>query len=220
MAGAGVDAHIVYHLDPILKAKLGKLAYWAGGGKQFLRRLEEFEVEVNGKKHHCSFALISKVRNYGGDFEIASEVRLEDEEFEVVLFEGPNPWRYVIYMAGVAVKQAARLPGVTVVSKFKDRNTALRRIWQAVNRPESAPPSPAIVAHVANARKAAKAKQRSGEQDGTKSERILALLKQPEGATLKAIMAATCGDIPRTSRLFRTAITTISQFATRAPGRA
>lgn len=114
MAGAGVDAHIVYHLDPVLKAKLGKLAYWAGGGKQFLRRLEEFEVEVNGKKHHCSFALISKVRNYGGDFEIASQVRLEDEEFEVVLFEGPNPWRYVIYMAGVAVKQAARLPGVTV----------------------------------------------------------------------------------------------------------
>jgi diacylglycerol kinase (ATP) len=114
MAGAGLDAHIVFHLDPVLKAKFGKLAYWAGGGKQFLRRLEEFEVEVNGQKHLSSFALISKVRNYGGDFEIASQVRLEDEEFEVVLFEGPNPWRYLIYLAGVAIKQAARLPGVRV----------------------------------------------------------------------------------------------------------
>jgi diacylglycerol kinase family enzyme len=114
MAGAGVDAHIVYHLDPALKAKFGKLAYWAGGGKEFLRRLEEFEVDVNGKTHRCSFALISKVRNYGGDFEIASQVRLEDEEFEVILFEGSNPWRYMIYLAGAAVKQAARLPGVTV----------------------------------------------------------------------------------------------------------
>jgi hypothetical protein len=84
-----------------------------------------------------------------------------------------------------------RLPGVIAVSKFKDRNTALRRIWQAVNRPESAPPSQNVVAHVANARKAAKGKQRPKEQDGTKSERIIALLKQPEGATLKAIMAAT-----------------------------
>jgi diacylglycerol kinase (ATP) len=114
MAGAGLDAHIVFHLDPALKAKFGKLAYWAGGGKEFLRRLDEFEVIVNGVSHLCSFALISKVRNYGGDFEIASQVRLEDEQFEVVLFEGPNPWRYMIYLAGVAAKQAARLPGVRV----------------------------------------------------------------------------------------------------------
>lgn len=114
MAGAGLDAHIVFHLNPAWKARFGKLAYWAGGGKEFFRKLEQFEVLVNGVTHLCSFALISKVRNYGGDFEIASAVRLEDEEFEVVLFEGPNPWRYLMYLAGIATKQLSRLPGVRV----------------------------------------------------------------------------------------------------------
>jgi diacylglycerol kinase family enzyme len=82
---------------------------------EFLRKLEVFHVEVDGVVHSCSFALISKVRNYGGDFEIAQQVRMDHEEFEVVLFEGANPWRYVVYLTGVALRQAARLPGVKVL---------------------------------------------------------------------------------------------------------
>ena len=115
MAGVGLDAHIVLRVDPVLKARFGKLAYWAAGMPEFLRTLEVFDVEVDGVKHSCSFALISKVRNYGGDFEIARQVRMDHEEFEVVLFEGANPWRYVVYLTGVALKQAARLPGVKVL---------------------------------------------------------------------------------------------------------
>ncbi len=115
MAGIGLDAHIVLHLNPVMKARFGKLAYWQGGLAEFLRRLEVFEVQVNGERHSCSFALISKVRNYGGDFEIAQQVRLDDDHFEVVLFEGPNPWRYLIYLTGIAVKQLKRLPGVRVL---------------------------------------------------------------------------------------------------------
>ena len=114
MAGIGLDAHIVLNLDPGLKARLGKGAYWAAGMKEFGRRLEEFDVELNGEKHACSFALISKVRNYGGDFEIAREVTLMDDEFEVVLFEGRNPFRYVLYLSGVAAKQVRKVPGVHV----------------------------------------------------------------------------------------------------------
>jgi diacylglycerol kinase (ATP) len=115
MAGAGLDAHIVMKVDPVLKARVGKLAYWAAGLPEFFRTLEVFEVEVDGQKHLCSFALISKVRNYGGDFEIAQQVRVDHEEFEVVLFEGDNPWRYIIYITGVALRQAAKMPGVKVL---------------------------------------------------------------------------------------------------------
>jgi len=115
MAGVGLDAHIVLHVDPVLKARFGKLAYWAAGMPQFLRKLEVFQVEVDGALHLCSFALITKVRNYGGDFEIAQQVRVDQDEFEIVLFEGANPWRYVVYLTGVAVRQAERLPGVKVL---------------------------------------------------------------------------------------------------------
>jgi diacylglycerol kinase family enzyme len=115
MAGAGVDAHIVLQVDPVLKARFGKMAYWAAGLPEFFRKLEVFAVEVDGVKHLCSFALISKVRNYGGDFEIAQEVRVHDEEFEVVLFEGEQAWRYLIYLTGVAIRQTAKVPGVRVL---------------------------------------------------------------------------------------------------------
>jgi diacylglycerol kinase family enzyme len=115
MAGAGLDAHVVLQVDPVLKARFGKLAYWAAGLPEFFRKLEVFIVEVDGVKHRCSFALISKVRNYGGDFEIAQEVRVDDEEFEVVLFEGEQAWRYLFYLTGVAIRQAAKIPGVRVM---------------------------------------------------------------------------------------------------------
>ena len=68
MAGAGLDAHIVYHVDGELKARVGKFAYWAAGWSMLGRRLAQIEVELCGQKRLCSFALASKVRNYGGDF--------------------------------------------------------------------------------------------------------------------------------------------------------
>jgi len=115
MAGAGLDAHIVYSLDVSLKRRFGKVAYWLAGFKQFGRKLEEFLVRVGGREYRCGFALISKVRNYGGDFEIAQAVSLLDDEFEVVLFHGRESWRYVGYLAAVAARRHGRLRGVTVL---------------------------------------------------------------------------------------------------------
>jgi hypothetical protein len=63
-----------------------------------------------------------------------------------------------------------KLPSVTPVRKFTDRKTAIRRIWLAIQKL-----SPA---------------DRAGPRD-TKTERILTLLKQPSGVTLKQVMAAT-----------------------------
>jgi diacylglycerol kinase family enzyme len=115
MAGAGLDAHIVYSLNYNLKRKLGKVAYWLAGFSQFGRTFEEFSVRINGQDYQATFALISKVRNYGGDLEIAREVTLLDDEFEVVLFQGRESWRYVKYLAAVAVKRIKGVKGVTIL---------------------------------------------------------------------------------------------------------
>jgi diacylglycerol kinase (ATP) len=115
MAGIGLDAHVVYHVSPGLKAKTGKFAYWVAGWSLLGKRLPQFEVEVDGVRRTCSFALVSKVRNYGGDFEIAREVTLLDEEFEVVLFEGQTTLSYIPYFAGMAIGKLAGLRGVTVL---------------------------------------------------------------------------------------------------------
>ena len=115
MAGAGLDAHIVYSLKASLKQRFGKAAYWLAGFSQFGRTLPEFTVRVDGREHVASFALISKVRNYGGDLEIAQEVSLLDDEFEVVLFHGSQAWRYVKYLAAVALRRHVGLKGITVL---------------------------------------------------------------------------------------------------------
>jgi diacylglycerol kinase family enzyme len=115
MAGIGLDAQVVYNVHPGLKAKTGKFAYWLAGWSLLGKRLAEFDVEICGKRRRCSFALLSKVRNYGGDFEIARSVTLLDNEFEAVLFEGPTATSYVKYFAGMALNKLAGMKGVTVV---------------------------------------------------------------------------------------------------------
>ena len=115
MAGIGLDAMIVYNIDAEMKAKLGKVAYWIGGFQQLGKKLIEFDVRVNGDTHRCSFALASRVRNYGGDLNIARQVTLFAEDFEVVLFKGANSLPYLKYFAGVLVNQLPRLSGVEVL---------------------------------------------------------------------------------------------------------
>ena len=87
MAGAGLDAHVAYHVSVRSKpARVNWRTGLPGGG--CWGAICPSSVEANGVKRHCSFALLSKVRNYGGDFEIARHVTLFDDEFEMVLFEG------------------------------------------------------------------------------------------------------------------------------------
>jgi diacylglycerol kinase (ATP) len=114
MAGAGLDAKIVFELHQGLKARIGKAAYWLSGFAQFGKTLSEFQIVSGGEARQGSFALISKVRNYGGDLQIAGEVSLLDDEFEVVLFRGSNSFRYFLYLGAVALKQHKRIEGVEV----------------------------------------------------------------------------------------------------------
>jgi len=115
MGGAGLDAKIVFDLNPQFKARAGKLAYWLTGFGHATQSVGQFEVCVDGEKHRCGFALVSRVRNYGGDLEIARGASLLHEDFEVVMFEGENPLRYLWYMFGVGMKRVQQMAGVHTV---------------------------------------------------------------------------------------------------------
>ena len=115
MAGAGLDADIVYHLALGVKSALGKAAYWMGGFAKLGSRLPEFTVEAEGRKFRAGFALAGRVRNYGGDLEIACGASLLDDEFELVLFEGSSSFTYLKYMLGVAVHRHLKMSGVTTL---------------------------------------------------------------------------------------------------------
>ena len=70
-----------------------------------------------------------------------------------------------------------QLPKVQPVSRFENRQVAVRRIWRMLSAPAgSAPPR--------RGRSEARAHR-------SKSEMVLNMLRNPEGATLKALMKAT-----------------------------
>jgi YegS/Rv2252/BmrU family lipid kinase len=114
MAGVGLDARIVYELDLDLKARLGKLAYWHGGLRQLGRSVPRFQIAVDGVERPASFALITRVRNYGGDFQIARRVKLTDPDFEIVIFENHEWHDYVRFFGSVVTNRLYSTPGVTV----------------------------------------------------------------------------------------------------------
>jgi hypothetical protein len=83
------------------------------------------------------------------------------------------------------------------VKKFTDRKTAVARVWKAIQRLDAAPaPQAADVAPKSKkSRKASKAEDGAPTtkeaREGSKKAIVLELLKRPEGASLKDIMAAT-----------------------------
>lgn len=115
MAGAGLDARIVRIVSPKVKSALGKYAYWLYAFEQVGRQLHQFRVRVNGREYVTSFALISRVRNYGGDIEIARRANLLEDHFAIVLCEGLSSSRYLKYFAGVVFNTMDRMSGVHVL---------------------------------------------------------------------------------------------------------
>jgi diacylglycerol kinase (ATP) len=115
MAGAGLDADIVYNLKPRTKELLGKAAYWVGGFSKVGSRIPEFTVHADGREYRASFALASRVRNYGGDLEIAPTISLLDDEFELVLFEGESSAGFLKYMLAIVAGRQRATRGITIL---------------------------------------------------------------------------------------------------------
>jgi diacylglycerol kinase family enzyme len=135
MAGVGLDARIVHGVDPNLKKQAGKLSYWVAGFRQLGRRLAEFEVCADGWRRRCSFALASRVRDYGGTFRIARHASLFRDDFAVVLFEGRNTVRYLKYLAGVLMRRLEAMRGVTLLHarRIRFESAGPEPVWVQVD---------------------------------------------------------------------------------------
>jgi YegS/Rv2252/BmrU family lipid kinase len=115
MAGAGMDAQIVTRVQPDIKTRFGKLAYWLAGFESIGERLPQIEVQTEGEKICTGFALAARVRNYGGDLELARNVSLLDDSFELALFRGDTTWPFARYLTGAILGNIGSMDGVKLI---------------------------------------------------------------------------------------------------------
>ena len=96
MAGIGLDASVVGRVQPKLKKRIGKAAFWVSG----LSHLADwnprpFILEINGDKYTSTFAAIGKAAKYGGDLSITPGARLDQPEFEICIIDTRSRLRYL-----------------------------------------------------------------------------------------------------------------------------
>jgi hypothetical protein len=84
-----------------------------------------------------------------------------------------------------------KLPGATTLNRFTSHQTAVRRIWAAVSERNQRIVQENLDPQNTGQPPTAMNRKHSQNHAGSKRETIIALLRQPEGATLKAIMMAT-----------------------------
>jgi diacylglycerol kinase family enzyme len=92
--GIGLDARIMGRMLPVLKRWLGRTGIFVTVASEFFRyEFPRLEVTVDGARHEATFAVVSHVRRYAGDWIITPEASLAADEVDVLLFSGRSRWR-------------------------------------------------------------------------------------------------------------------------------
>lgn len=96
MAGIGLDASIVRGVQPSLKKRIGKGAFWISGLSHLASwSPHPFTIEIDGREYTATFAAVGKAPRYGGDLAITPGARLDEPEFEVCIIATSNRFRYL-----------------------------------------------------------------------------------------------------------------------------
>lgn len=96
MAGIGLDASVVRRVQPSLKKRIGKGAFWVSGLSHLATwNPRPFTLEIDGQIYTATFAAIGKSAKYGGDLAITPGARLDQREFEICIIETTSRLRYL-----------------------------------------------------------------------------------------------------------------------------
>jgi len=109
-AGTGLDARIMGNTRPALKRWFGRAGIFLTVAYEFFRyEFPRLEVTVDGVAHPATFAVICHARHYAGDWVIAPEASLDNEEMDVLLFTGQGRWRFLSLFREIQLGKSGHL---------------------------------------------------------------------------------------------------------------
>src|SRR5581483_1232989 len=116
--GAGVDAHLFYKLNPLVKSRVGMAAYYSKATRLWLTHpLENFLVQVDGGHPlPVSQLLAVRIRFFGGVLrELAPGASLERDDLRMVLFRTRSRIAYLRYILRGMFGQPWEIRGIELV---------------------------------------------------------------------------------------------------------
>jgi len=116
--GIGVDAHLFYKLNPLVKRRLGTAAYCLKATRLWLtHKMENFSVEINGSGQvEVSQLLAVRIGNFGGVLrQLAPGASLERDDLRVVLFRTRSRLAYLGYVLRGLFATNWKVPGIDSV---------------------------------------------------------------------------------------------------------
>ncbi|HXZ32708.1 MAG TPA: YegS/Rv2252/BmrU family lipid kinase [Terriglobales bacterium] len=119
--GIGVDAHLFYKLNPVLKRHLGMMAYYVKATRLWLtHRMENFDIEVSDglppRQAEVSQILAVRIQDFGGILrELAPGASLERDDLRVVLFHTRSRAAYLGYIIRGLLGKRWKIPGIELI---------------------------------------------------------------------------------------------------------
>jgi len=105
MAGAGFDGRVIAALDHRLKSHVGKAAYAGPMLGALAHPVDTLNVTIDGDTHEASWAVISNVRHYGGNFVMARRTGIRERGLQAILFKAKNRGELVGQLMALAMGQ-------------------------------------------------------------------------------------------------------------------
>ncbi len=144
-AGVGVDAHLFYALNSVVKSRLGMGAYYGKATRLWLTHpMQNFAVEASGPGFHDEYSDVSqllavRIRNFGGILRVlAPGAGLSRNELRVVAFRTKSRLTYLAYIlrglfgAGKNIRRIESMYSTSVICRPVPESSgtpATRRIF-------------------------------------------------------------------------------------------
>jgi Protein of unknown function (DUF3489) len=148
------------------------------GGTQERTSMPTFSIDTEN-----NITVFASLKQIAGDGE-GTEIFSSDEELAALATK---------WLGARLVEIWNSLPGVEPVERFTSRQVAVRRIWKAIQhlQPDGREHARRVTGKKGSAMRKASPKARTSARENSKTAHVIALLRQPQGASLKTILRAT-----------------------------